>query len=146
MISFKILGSVEEDSRECSRRFCGMLVNILGIAQEDSRGMFNTRFLGILKKIGCFIIQLSENRIKEYMLKHNQKYGQKLIKTSHMSTCKYYKTGTLKYIAKLTRKHLWLGFFLSKTEVLQFANLLKKRLRQCCFPVNFEKFLRRPFS
>ena len=36
MISFKILGNVEEDSRECSRRFRGMLVNILCIAQEDS--------------------------------------------------------------------------------------------------------------
>ena len=127
----KILRNVSKHSVYCSRRF---------------RGMFNTRFLGILKKIGRFIIQLSENRIKEYMLKHNQKYTQKLIKTSHMSTCKYYKTGTLKYIAKLTTKHLWLGFFLSKTEALQFANLLKKRLRQCCFPVNFEKFLRRPFS
>ena len=83
-----------------------MLKNILSIAQEDSGGMFNTQFLGKLKKTGRFIIQLNENRIKEYMLKHHQKYAQKLIKTSHMSTCKYYKTGTLKYIAKLTTKHL----------------------------------------
>ena len=106
MISFKISRNVEEDFRECSRRFCGMLKNILGIGQEDSGEMFNTQFLGILKKIGRFIIQLNENRIKEYMLKHHQKYAQKLIKTSHVSIYKYYKTGTLKYIANLTRKHL----------------------------------------
>ena len=98
--------NVEENFRECSRRFCGMSKNILSIAQEDSGGMFTTQFLGILKKIGRFIIQLNENRIKEHMLKHHQKYAQKLIKTSHMRTCKYYKTGTLKYIANLTRKHL----------------------------------------
>ena len=62
-----------------------------------------------------------------------------------MSTCKYYKMGALKNIAKFTRKHLWLGFFFSKIKGLRFANLLKKRLQQCCLRENFEKFLRRPF-
>ena len=52
--------------------------------------------------------------------------------------------GALKNIAKFTRKHLWWGFFFSKIAILQFANLLKKRLWQCCFPVNFTKLLR-PF-
>ena len=32
--------SLEEDSRKCLRRFWGMLVHILGIAGEDSGGMF----------------------------------------------------------------------------------------------------------
>ena len=33
----KIPGDVERDSRECSRRFQGMLKKIPGNAQEDSR-------------------------------------------------------------------------------------------------------------
>ena len=77
----KISENVQEDSAECCIHS--------GYCTRRFREMFNTQFLGILKKIGRFIIQLNENRIKEYMLKHHQKYAQKLIKTSHMSIYKY---------------------------------------------------------
>ena len=43
------------------------------------------RFSGMLKKIGRFIMQLNENRIKGYILKYNKKCAQKLVKTSHMN-------------------------------------------------------------
>ena len=46
----KIPGNVKEDSEECWQRFSRML-----------------------KKIGCFITQLKEKRIKGYILKYNKK-------------------------------------------------------------------------
>ena len=51
----------------------------------------------------------------------------------------------LKNFAKFTGKHLCqcLSF---KVAGLMPANLLKKRLWHRCFPVNFVKFLRKPFS
>ena len=55
------------------------------------------------------------------------------------------KIGFLENIAKFTIKHLWRGFFFNKIAVLRFANLLIKRLRHTCFPVNLARFLRRPF-
>ena len=93
----KIPGNVEghsgEDSGECSRKFRGMLVRIPGNVQEDS-GECWQRFSGMLKKIGRFIMQLNENRIKGYILNYDQKYVQKLIKTLHINTCNY---NTLSY-------------------------------------------------
>ena len=51
------------------------------------------------------------------------------------------KKGVLRNFAKLTGKHLCQSFFFNKA-----ATLLKKRLWLRCFPVNFAKFLRAPFS
>ena len=102
----KIPGNVRKDSGECSKRFRGMFKKIPGNVQESSgefsrglRGVFEKipgnvrkdcgecwqRFSRMLKKIGRFIMQLNQNRIKGYILKYNQKYAQKLIKTSHMN-------------------------------------------------------------
>ena len=36
-------------------------------------------------------MQLNKHRIKEYIIKYNKKCAQKLIKASHMNTCKYNK-------------------------------------------------------
>ena len=55
------------------------------------------------------------------------------------------KEGILQNFAKFTGKYLWQNFFLNKAAGLTPATLLKKRLWQRCFPVNFEKFLRTPF-
>ena len=102
----KIPGNVQKDSGECSRRFRGMFKKIPWNVQENSgecsrgsRGMFEKipgkvrkdsgecwqRFSRMLKKIGRFIMQLNQNRIKGYILKYNQKHAQKLIKISHMN-------------------------------------------------------------
>ena len=51
--------------------------------------------------------------------------------------------GVLRNFTKFTRKHLCQGHFLIK---LQACNFIKKRLWYRYFPVNFAKFLRRPYS
>ena len=80
----KIPGNAQQDSGECSRRFRGMFKRIPGNVRKDS-GECWQRFSRMLKKIGRFIMQLNQNRIKGYILKSNQKYAQKLIKTSLMN-------------------------------------------------------------
>ena len=55
------------------------------------------------------------------------------------------KKGVLKNFAKFTVKHLCQSLFFNKVVGLRPATLLKKRLWQRCFLVNFAKFLRTPF-
>ena len=52
----------------------------------------------------------------------------------------------LRNFAKLTGKHLCQSLFFNKVAGLRPATLLKKRLLHRCFPVNFAKFLKIPFS
>ena len=47
--------------------------------------------------------------------------------------------------AKFTELHLCQSLFFNKVAGLRPATLLKKRLWDRCFPVNFVKFLRTPF-
>ena len=54
--------------------------------------------------------------------------------------------GVLRNFAKFTRKRLCQSLFFNKIAGLRRATLLKKRLCYRCFPVNFSKFLRTPFS
>ena len=51
----------------------------------------------------------------------------------------------LKNFTKFTGKHLCWSLFFNKVSGLRPATLLKKRLQQRCFPVNFLKFLGTPF-
>ena len=51
----------------------------------------------------------------------------------------------VKNFAKFTRKHLCQSLFLNKVTGLRLAALLKKRLWEMCFPVNFVKLLKTPF-
>ena len=51
----------------------------------------------------------------------------------------------LKNFIKFTGKHLCWSLFFNKVSGLRPSTLLKKRLQQRCFPVNFLKFLRTPF-
>ena len=53
--------------------------------------------------------------------------------------CKKY---VLKNFTKFTGKHLCQSLFFNKVAGLMPATLLRKRLWQRCFPVNFAKFLR----
>ena len=53
--------------------------------------------------------------------------------------------GVLRNFAKFTRKHLCQSLFLNKVAGLNPATLLKKKLWHRCLPVNFAKFLRKPF-
>ena len=53
--------------------------------------------------------------------------------------------GVLRKFAKFTRKHLWRSLFFNKVAGLRQLFLLKERLLHRCFPVNFAKFLRKPF-
>ena len=54
--------------------------------------------------------------------------------------------GALRNFTKFTGKHLCQSFFFNKVAGVRPATLLKKRLSRRCFPVNFVKFLRTPFS
>ena len=53
--------------------------------------------------------------------------------------------GVLRNLAKFTGNHLCQGLFFNKVAGLRPATLLKKRLGQRCFPVNFAKFLKTLF-
>ena len=55
------------------------------------------------------------------------------------------KKGVLRNFTKFTGKHLCQGLFFNKVAGLRPATLLKKRPWHRCFPVNFTKFLRKPF-
>ena len=57
----------------------------------------------------------------------------------------FYKKGVLRNFAEFTEKHLYQRIFLIKLQAWGSATLLKKSLWHRCFPVNFAKFLRKPF-
>ena len=80
----KILGNVEEDSGECSKRFRGIFQKILGNVSKDS-GECWQRFSRILKKIERYTMQLNRNRIKGYIVKYDKKCAQNFIKISHIN-------------------------------------------------------------
>ena len=56
------------------------------------------------------------------------------------------KKGVLENFTKFTGKHLCQSLFFKKVAGLRPVNLLKRRLWHWCFPVNFAKFSRTPFS
>ena len=53
--------------------------------------------------------------------------------------------GVVRNFAELTGKHLCQGLFFDKVTCLESCNLIKKRLWQMCFSVNFAKFVRMSF-
>ena len=55
------------------------------------------------------------------------------------------KKGVLRNFTKFTGKHLCQSLFFNKVAGLRPATLLKKRLWNRYFPMNFAKFLRTPF-
>ena len=57
----------------------------------------------------------------------------------------FLKKDVLRNFAKFTRKHVRQSLFFNTVAGLRPATLLKKRIWHRCFPVNFAKFLRKPF-
>ena len=57
----------------------------------------------------------------------------------------FFKKGLLRSFAKFTGKHLCQSFFLNKIAGLRPETLLKERLWQRCFPVNFAKICKNAF-
>ena len=55
------------------------------------------------------------------------------------------KKDALKYLAKLTKKHLYRSLFLKKVAGCRPTTLFKKRLMHRCFAVNFLKLFRTAF-
>ena len=64
-----------------------------------------------------------------------------IIRSSRLEV--FCRKGILRNFAKFTGKHLYQNLFVNK--VVGCATLLKKRLLQWCFSINFAKFLRTPF-
>ena len=74
----------------------------------------------------------------EYLFKvtfRNSRFMCRILRVSHWRCSK--KKGVLKVIAKLAE---------NTCVRFSFSTLFKKRLRYRCFPVNFAKILRTPFS
>ena len=67
-----------------------------------------------------------------------------LYRSSHPEV--FCKKDVLKNLTEFTGKHLCQSLFFNKVAGLKLATLLKKRLWQRYFPVNFVKFLRKPIS
>ena len=67
-----------------------------------------------------------------------------LARSSHPEV--FCKKDVFRNIAKLKGKHLYQSLFFDKVASFRPATLLKRRLCYWCFPVNFVKFLRTPFS
>ena len=57
----------------------------------------------------------------------------------------FYEKRYFRNLEKFTGKHLCWSIFFNKVAVLRPTTLLKKRLWNRCFPVNFAKFLKAPF-
>ena len=57
----------------------------------------------------------------------------------------FYKKGVLKDFPKFTGKHFCRALFFNKITAQRPATLLKKRIRNRCFPMNFVKFLKTTF-
>ena len=82
-----------------------------------------------------FVILPSRYRLRDYK-NYIQKQSPKV----------FYKKDNLKNLAKLTRKHLCQCRFFNKVAGQKVAISFKIKLWHKCFPVNFAKFLRTPYS
>ena len=88
---------------------------------------------------------LAEKSLLQMLLRIELSWEKVLIRSSHRR-CSI-KEGVLRNFSKFTGKHLCQSLFFNKvaSSCRHEATLLKKRFWHAYFPVNFEKFLRRPF-
>ena len=110
-----------------------MLMQISFNAQNDKESI---KCLINFKKMKCFFLLMTL-----YKATHWNIYQ---FRSSHRR-CSV-KKGAFGNFAKFTGKHLCQGLFFNKLAGLIPATLLKKRLRDRCFPVTFAKFLTTPFN
>ena len=82
---------------------------------------------------------------KDLKLFSSQKIGQNKSFAQKQPPEVFFKKEFLKNFTKFKGKHLCWSFFFNKHLGLSPAILLKKRLQQKCFSVNFVKFSRTPF-
>ena len=87
--------------------------------------------------------QKSEVDISSHQLLQYSNYYEERFRDSHQR-CSI-KKGALRNFAKFTGKYLCQSLFFNKVAVFKPATLLKERIWHRCFPVNFAKFLKRPF-
>ena len=87
---------------------------------------------------------LAEKSLLQMLLRIELSWEKVLIRSSHRR-CSI-KEGVLRNFSKFTGKHLCQSLFFNKVagSCRHEATLLKKRFWHAYFPVNFEKFLRRP--
>ena len=78
----------------------------------------------------CWKLKLMSNHLRQ-------------IRSSHPEV--FCKTGVLRNFANFTGKHLCQNLFFNKVASLRPPTLLRKRFWHTYFPLNFVKFLRRPF-
>ena len=70
-----------------------------------------------------------------------------ILELTDAATCKCsVREGVLRNFATFAGKYLCQSLFSNEVAGLRSATLLKKRLWHSCFPVNFTKFLKTPFS
>ena len=93
-------------------------------------------------------------RIPEVNIQSNHSRQEAMFKQANFEDIKnrsshqrcYVRKGVLRNFTKFTGKHLCQSLFFNKVAGFRPVTLLKKRLWHRCFPVNFVKFLRTPFS
>ena len=91
------------------------------------------------------VVLFTKNFLKEFFhAKSELRVPNSIYRSSHQRYS--IKIGVPKNSAKFTGKELCQSLFFNKFACLRPATLLKKRLWPRCFPQNFTKLLRTPFS
>ena len=101
-----------------------------------------------MAKLWVFVsfCDLSNKRRFEYIYKTSLQNETVRWITKRRSRCEVFcKKGVPKNFKKITRKHLCWSLFFNKVAGLRPETLLKKRVQQRCFPVNFVKFFKNTF-
>ena len=114
----------------CKQAFC----KLYGYITRESLELRMRIFQGII-----FIWTRTYKEIFKSALVYFKVTKTELFKSSHRS-CSI-KKGVLKNFAKFTGKHLRQSLYFNKAAGLRPATLLKKRIWQRCFLVNFAKLL-----
>ena len=119
----------------------------LTLSWRRSLSYWNQSIHLLCKPMDCFYMILT-SAMKELKL---VEYIRELLESLHCWNLRnsrpevFCKEAVLRSFTKFTGKHLYQSLFFNKATGLRSSTLLKKRLWDRCFPVNFVKFLRIPF-
>ena len=120
------------------------------IETQDQSNNKKTRHLSsvfflTLTVLHTFFIVCNLSNLSLYLFSINKTAT--LLSNSRSSRSEVFcKKGVIRNFAKFIGKYLRQSLFCNKVAPLRPATILKKRLWDRCFPVNFAKFLRTPFS